>query len=445
MLDIVVVFQRLQQAEFRGSQVQYAAVDRGPVALQEVLSRIPVNFPYGIIVGIHMPKAFTGPYADRLNAKCSMTIREAVDGAEWRNQCLLGFKECETAVDGMVVIDRDYNVLRVNETFLSILGWGSGEVIGKKCHGILSSAELCHTADCPLTKIMGGEAHVEVETEKKRKDGVNIPCLVTAAPFKNAQGEIIGIVEDIWDITSRKKMEENDQKARQLESIGILAGGIAHDFNNLLNVIIGNIGLAKKFVPPGNKAISRLDDAEHICLMAGDLSNRLITFATGGDPVLRIVPLSAMITDSVNATLKGSNIHAEIDLPADLHAVAIDEGQMKQVVNNLAINAKDAMPHGGSFAVRGENIRISQQDASPLQAGNYLKISFHDTGVGIPSENLAKVFDPYFSTKDTYSKKGLGLGLAVCYSVVKKHDGLITVESEVGKGTTYYIYLPAKS
>src|SRR5512135_1744487 len=136
---------------------------------------------------------------------------------------LLGFKECETAVDGMVVIDRDYNVIRVNETFLSMLGWDSGEVIGKQCHEIFSSAGLCHTANCSLTRILGGEAHVEVETEKTRKDGVNIPCLVTAAPFKNPQGEIIGIVEDIWDITGRKKLEENEQKARQLESIGILA------------------------------------------------------------------------------------------------------------------------------------------------------------------------------------------------------------------------------
>jgi PAS domain S-box-containing protein len=175
---------------------------------------------------------------------------------------LLGFKECETAVDGMVVIDRDFNVIRVNETFLSMLGWGSDEVIGGKCHEIFSSDDLCHTADCPLTKILRGEAHVEVETDKKRKDGVNIPCLVTAAPFKNPQGAIIGIVEDVWDMTDRKKMEENDQKARQLESIGILAGGIAHDFNNLLSVIIGNIGLAKKYVQPGNKALSRLDDAE---------------------------------------------------------------------------------------------------------------------------------------------------------------------------------------
>jgi PAS domain S-box-containing protein len=357
---------------------------------------------------------------------------------------LLGFKECENAVDGMVVIDRDFNVIRVNETFLSMLGWGSGEAIGKKCHEILSSADLCQTADCPLTKILGGEAHIEVVTKKTRKDGVRIPCLVTAAPFKNPQGEIIGIVEDIWDITERMKIEENDQKARQLESIGILAGGIAHDFNNLLSVIIGNIGLAKKFVPPGNKALSKLDDAEQICLMASDLSKRLITFATGGDPVLRIVPLSGLIVDAVHTMLKGSNINVEIDLPADIHAVAIDEGQMKQVVNNLAINAKEAMPYGGSFTVIGEDICISPQDSSPLQAGNYLKIAFRDTGVGISPENLAKIFDPYFSTKDTYNQKGLGLGLAVCYSVIRKHNGLITVESEVGKGTTYYIYLPAK-
>ena len=238
-------------------------------------------------------------------------------------------------------------------------------------------------------------------------------------------------------------MEEISLKTRNLESIGILAGGIAHDFNNLLSAIIGDIGIAKMSLPPGNKAIGRLDNAEQICTMASDLSKRLTTFATGGDPVKNAMQLPHLLADTVSAMLNGSGIVAEFDLPGDLHAVAFDEGQMKQVLNHLVINAKEAMPHGGTLAVRGENAHISAGDSSPIRAGNYVKISFSDTGVGIPSENLAKIFDPYFSTKDTYSQKGLGLGLAVCYSIIKKHDGLITVESEVGKGTSYHIYLPA--
>jgi signal transduction histidine kinase len=196
------------------------------------------------------------------------------------------------------------------------------------------------------------------------------------------------------------------------------------------------------FVQPGDKAFNRLGHAEQICEKAGDLSKRLITFATGGDPVKKNMSLSGVLIKTVNTLLKDSNINMVFDLPADLHTIAIDEGQMMQAINNLVINAIEAMPQGGTLAVRGENVRISAQDNLPLKAGDYLKISFHDTGAGIPSENLAKIFDPYFTTKDTYYQKGLGLNLAVCYSIIKRHDGLITVASDVGKGTTFIIYLP---
>jgi len=141
--------------------------------------------------------------------------------------------------------------------------------------------------------------------------------------------------------------------------------------------------------------------------------------------------------------LKDSTIAVGFNFPEDLYLVAIDEGQMKQVINNLIINAKEAMPSGGTLIVQGENLHVKAQDNIPIREGDYLKISIKDTGDGIPSENLAKIFDPYYSTKDTYSQKGLGLGLAVCYSVIKRHDGLITVESQAGEGTTFNIYLPA--
>jgi two-component system, cell cycle sensor histidine kinase and response regulator CckA len=373
-------------------------------------------------------------------------VRDITERKRWEREIQLAYTELDqifnTAVDGMIVIDRDFNVLRINNTLVSLLGWNNSDSIGKKCYEILSSPDQCHTANCPLKMILSGVPRVEFETGKPRRDGVIIPCIVTAAPFKKPDGEIIGIVEDIRDITELKKKEENTLKTRKLESIGILAGGIAHDFNNLLTVIIGNIGIAKMYVPLGNKAINRLDDAEQICFMASELSKRLITFSSGGEPMKKIVPLSGLIMDAVHTMLKGSPIDIEFDLPDGLHAVSIDEGQMKQVVNNLAINAKEAMPNGGTFIVRGENIRISAQDHSPIREGSYVKISFRDTGVGILSENLAKIFDPYFSTKDTYSQRGLGLGLAVCYSVIKKHDGLITAESEIGKGTIVHIYLP---
>jgi signal transduction histidine kinase len=247
----------------------------------------------------------------------------------------------------------------------------------------------------------------------------------------------------IVDITARKQAEQERLKGHVLESIGFLAGGIAHDFNNLLSAVIGNIHLAKMAVQHDEKTVARLADAEQICAMAGDLTKRLLTFATGGDPVRTIMPLPPLLRDTVAAALKDTPITAQFDLPDDLPAVAIDEGQIKQVIANLVVNAKEAMSQGGTLAVRGENILVSARDSGPMREGRYVKVSLRDTGVGIPAENLARIFDPYFSTKDTYSRKGLGLGLAVCYSVIKKHDGLITVDSEAGKGTTYDIYLPA--
>jgi signal transduction histidine kinase len=150
-----------------------------------------------------------------------------------------------------------------------------------------------------------------------------------------------------------------------------------------------------------------------------------------------------LIKEAADTILAGTNISFEFIWPDDLYPLAIDEGQMQQVFSNLVTNARETMPSGGRLTVRGENLHIAAQDSMPLQEGYYVKIWIHDTGAGIPEENLARVFDPYFSTKDTYSQKGLGLGLAVCYSIIKRHDGLITVDSEVGKGTTFTIYIPA--
>jgi len=258
--------------------------------------------------------------------------------------------------------------------------------------------------------------------------------------FSHSKGKFITVFEDI---TARKKMEEERLKGRMLESIGYLAGGIAHDYNNLLTVILGNISLAKLRLRPDDKAYRQLDDAEKICEMASGLSNRLITFATGGDSFREVMPLSGVITDAIDSVMKGSGIRLDVYLPENLYEVAVDEGQMKQAIANLVSNAKEAMPRGGTFTVRGFNLGVSARDSVPLREGRYLLISFRDTGPGIPENDLVKIFDPYYSTKTIYSNKGLGLGLAVSYSMVKKNDGLLTVESEVGKGTTFHIYLPA--
>lgn len=240
-----------------------------------------------------------------------------------------------------------------------------------------------------------------------------------------------------------RKMEAEVERAHRLESIGILAGGIAHDFNNLLTVISGGISLSKMHVPPSGKAYKWLGEAENACKQANEVTNRLIMFSEGGEPLKEEASLSEIINERVDALLSGSEIKPEISLPEDLYPVEIDRGQIVQAFSNLMINAREAMPEGGVLKVGAKNIHVSINDNIPLSEGNYVKITLSDTGKGIPKENISSIFDPYFTTKEMGSVKGTGLGLSVCYSIIKKHGVFIDVDSRVGTGTTFHIYLPA--
>lgn len=245
------------------------------------------------------------------------------------------------------------------------------------------------------------------------------------------------------EISKRRRMEEEILKVQKLESIGILAGGIAHDFNNLLTGILGNVGLAKIYVRPGDKMFNKLDSAEKAALRATDLTQQLLTFSKGGLPVKKTIRLAGLLNNSASLVLSGSNVKCKLSVSDDLWLVDADEGQFSQVLNNLLINAMQAMPEGGKITVEAENIEMSDNYSFthklPLNEGKYVKISIRDQGIGIPPENLSKIFDPYFTTKE----KGSGLGLAITYSIIKNHNGYIAAESETGVGTAFHIYLPA--
>jgi PAS domain S-box-containing protein len=345
--------------------------------------------------------------------------------------------------DAVCSIDMNGNIIVWNSGAEKMLGYKAEEIIGKHITTVIP-AEIAREELGHCLSLLNLNGHFSgYESVRLAKDGRIIPVELTAVAIRDKSNKIVSYASIMMDLTDRKKAEEERLKGHMLESIGLLAGGIAHDFNNLLNVIVGNIAVTKMSAQPGDKIYNRLDDAENVCGIASELSKRLITFATGGDPLKKVVSLSELVVNTVGTMLKDSNIKADFDFPDHLYRVAVDEGQMKQAIYNLVINAKEAMPKGGTLTVRGENINISAQDSYPMQEGDYLRISLRDTGAGIPAENLAKIFDPYYSTKDTYSQKGLGLGLAVCYSIIKRHGGLVTVESQVGAGTTFYIYLPA--
>ncbi|GAI02561.1 unnamed protein product, partial [marine sediment metagenome] len=212
----------------------------------------------------------------------------------------------------------------------------------------------------------------------------------------------------------------------KLESVGILAGGIAHDFNNFLMAILGNISVAKMYTEPGDKIGERLTEAEKASLRARDLTKQLLIFSYGGAPIKKILSIAEVIKDSALFALRGSNVRCQFSLPADLWPVEIDEGQIGQVINNLVINADQALPEGGIIEVCAENITIDANYGFPVKEGEYIKISIKDQGIGIPEEHLTKIFDPYFTTK----QKGSGLGLATTYSIIKNHQGYITLESK---------------
>ncbi|MDX2440189.1 MAG: ATP-binding protein [Desulfobacterales bacterium] len=239
-----------------------------------------------------------------------------------------------------------------------------------------------------------------------------------------------------------KRSEDELQKIRDLESIAALSGGIAHDYNNLLTVIIGNISLIQSYIEPDDMISHLLDEALEASMTAKSLTQKLITFSRGGAPIMETASIAPVIKSATEFTLSGSNIKCEFSIPDDLWLVHIDKTQIGHVIHNLVMNAREAMPSGGIIKVIAENVNIADK-TRVLEKANYVKISIIDQGIGISKEILDKIFDPYFSTKDIGTQKGMGLGLSICYSIIKQHNGNIVAESAAETGTTLHFYIPA--
>ena len=244
-----------------------------------------------------------------------------------------------------------------------------------------------------------------------------------------------------------KKIDEELLNAKKLEAIGVLAGGIAHDFNNLLFVIMGNINMAQLKIEEDHQAHKHLAEAEKACLRAKDLTQKFITFSSGGGPVKRRVSVRDLISSVAGLVLSGSMTSSRIDAPDGLWEMEVDENQMRQVLTSLLKNAKEAMVRGGVVSVSAENVELTQNGREGIDpaSGRYVKVVISDEGTGISEENLPNIFDPYFSTKYRGSQKGMGFGLAIARSVVNKHNGHIKVESLFGEGTTVTLLIPASS
>ena len=337
-----------------------------------------------------------------------------------------------------ILVCCDDRLTLVNNAGLKLLGAESSEkVIG---HPLL---DFIHLDDHEMmmkmiANILENNHETPLKERRfKRIDDSIVDVEVVAIPFTFQDRAAVQIVA--LDITERRKMEEELARVQKIESLGVLAGGIAHDFNNILTGILGNIDLAKAYSDPESEVFQFLEDALNASTRAKELTHKLLIFSKGGTPLKKSTSLAELITDSVNFILSGSRIRYEYSQPDDLWPVEIDVVQFRQVIENLTINAHQAMPEGGVFTIKAENVDAGTEQALSLNDRSYVKLTVKDSGVGIPEKNLQNVFDPYFTTKD----KGNGLGLATAYSIIKKHEGLIRVESVVGEGTTFFINIPA--
>lgn len=239
----------------------------------------------------------------------------------------------------------------------------------------------------------------------------------------------------------RQQIVELD--SQRLESIGTLAGGIAHDYNNLLTIIMGKIYMAKMGISPGEEIFHRLTEAEDTCEKTKELTQQLLSFAEGGEHFRKVVSLERVIMYAAQFAIEGSNVKCRFFISKNLSKARADERQIRKVISNIVMNAGEGMSSEGVVTIRAENVSVSEGDTLPLGTGDYIRISVEDTGRGIPDEILPKIFDPYFTTKEMGSQKGVGLALSLCRSIIKGHGGCIDVESAVGIGTVFHIYLPA--
>lgn len=342
----------------------------------------------------------------------------------------------ENANDLIQCIGPDGSFLYVNRAWCETLGYRLEEVPELTIFDIIHPE--CSECGPEFKNVVFGEKTGRVETKFITRDGREI--IVEGNINNILEGDrSVGTRGIFRDITEKRETDEKLLKAEKIESLGVLAGGIAHDFNNLLNAIIGNIDLALTFSNPEDESHQRLVRAEKAALLAKDLTGQLLTFSKGGAPIKKVVSIVGLLRDSAGFAMRGANVGCEFSLPADLWQVEVDEGQISQVINNLVINAVQAMPEGGLVHVSAENIFVKNPNLQLLKEGEYVKITVKDEGVGIPKEHISRIFEPYFTTKQT----GSGLGLATTYSIIRGHDGLIEVESNVGTGTAFYIYIPA--
>ena len=347
--------------------------------------------------------------------------------------------------DGVIATDVDGRIVLMNRVAEVLTGWPLAEAEHRLLAEVLPllDSETRQPQPDPAASVLASGTIRALPTQclLVRREGGEVLVADSVAPIRDRLSRVVGVVLVVRDVTEKRKLEEHLQSAQKLEALGVLAGGIAHDFNNLLTGVFGYVDLAHKAGGVSETAHSHLTKALSVLDRARGLTGQLLTFSRAGQPFAAPLALGELLRRSMAFVLSGTNLGRELEVPDDLWSCQADERQIEQVVDNLLLNARQAMPDGGTLTVKAENVLVPEGVRVPVEAGRYVRITFHDEGQGIPPELRSRIFEPFFTTKPD----GTGLGLATAYSIVSKHRGHMEVASEPGRGTDFFVYLPAAS
>ena len=430
---LVIMFSGFASIESAVSALKNGAFDyiRKPVEYEELIKRVE----------------------NALEQKRLVREKEAIHWALEQSQRNYKYL-VENSPDIIYTLDDQGCFSFVNDAFERLLGVKREEVIGKHYSKVVCAQDLERSEHVFNERRTGSRASSGVELHLRQprqgessngsgtKPEVPVEIKSQGIYDREPQDEdkhFLGTYGVARDIRDRKLLEEHLQQEEKMEAVGRLAGGIAHDFNNFLAAVVGNVALAKIHAQESDEIFRRLEEMERAALRARSLTQQLITFAKGGVPVRMPGTLPDLIRDAATFVLRGSNVRCKYSFPNDLWWAEFDQGQIIQVIQNLIINADQAMPDGGEVTVEAENVTVTASYRLPSKPGRYIRIVVEDSGCGIPKENLSKIFDPFFTTKNN----GTGFGLATAYSILKNHDGYFYAESELGRGTRFYLFLPA--
>lgn len=353
----------------------------------------------------------------------------------------------ENSMTGIMLLQNGRILARCNQRLADFMGYDSPEEMKgiemRQFH--LSEERFVDFGQRYYNPLVSGE-QIQVEYQLRKNDGKAIWCQLSGKATDQSSPPDLnkGVVWIVDDISQRKMMEEQLLQGQKMESIALLAGGLAHDFNNIITTILGNLSLSMASIDSEVPGYSFLAPAKNASLRAKDLTQKLLTFSKGGAPVRTLASLVEIIKDSAEFALSGSAVKVQYEVDAELWAANVDTVQISQVMQNLIINSKQAMPDGGNIKICCSNFDRSH-DVPDLKPGRYIKITITDSGHGIPFEIRDKIFDPYFTTRNLDSVKGSGLGLALVHSIIKRHGGTVFVSDSDNSGTTFTLYLTAST